>query len=467
MNRALWFFVAAVSGCAVPQATDVSAPVATSAEATADTDSRSTAAASVEELGKQVVEHLAGGRPELVTARFDAAAQAAMSPKQLGDTWASLVAQVGDLQRIDTPVSSNKQGYDVVDVTATFAKAAMSIRIVFDADRRIAGLTIRAAPPTTPYAPPSYAQLAALSEHEVTVGSGQWALPGTLTVPKDVRSDCPAVVLVHGSGPNDRDESVGANKPFRDLALGLASRGICVLRYDKRTLTHGPALGAALGDDLTLKQETIDDVIAAVELLRSRSDIDEDRIFVLGHSLGGTAIPRIAQQDPNIGGFIILAGATVPLEDAILRQLRYVSELDGTISDREKAVLAKLAAQVATVKQLTASSTSSVAPQDLPLGIPAPYWLDLAAHRSSLAMTGDSRPILVLQGDRDYQVTGEDFAGWKKALSGKKAASFKRYPALNHLFIAGEGKSSPPEYLQPGHVAQQVVDDIARWIKKR
>ena len=72
--------------------------------------------------------------------------------------------------------------------------------------------------------------------------------------------------------------------------------------------------------------------------------------------------------------------------------------------------------------------------------------------------------MLILQGERDYQVTLEDLAGWKTYLSGQSNVEFKTYPKLNHLFLEGEGKSAPAEYLDPGHVPVYVIDDIARWI---
>ena len=77
------------------------------------------------------------------------------------------------------------------------------------------------------------------------------------------------------------------------------------------------------------------------------------------------------------------------------------------------------------------------------------------------------QPMLILQGERDYQVTMEDFAGWKKNLSSKASVEFKTYPNLNHLFMEGEGKSTPHEYETAGHVAEIVINDIADWMKTR
>src|SRR4051794_36392117 len=143
------------------------------------------------------------------------------------------------------------------------------------------------------------------TEEPVVVGSGEWALPGTLTLPTGT-GPFPAVVLVHGSGPHDRDETIGPNKPFRDLAWGLATRGIAVLRYEKRTKEHGAKF--VKENTYTLRSEVIDDVRAAVALLRSHRSVDPKRIFVAGHSQGAVAAPRVAELEPGLGGVILLAG---------------------------------------------------------------------------------------------------------------------------------------------------------------
>ncbi len=103
----------------------------------------------------------------------------------------------------------------------------------------------------------------------------------------------------------------------------------------------------------------------------------------------------------------------------------------------------------------------------LPLGVPASYWLDIRGYQPGKAAKELKLAMLILQGERDYQVIAEDLAGWKEHLSGRKDVTFKTYPKLNHLFIAGEGKSTPKEYLKAGHIAKEVIEDIAAWIGKQ
>jgi fermentation-respiration switch protein FrsA (DUF1100 family) len=186
-------------------------------------------------------------------------------------------------------------------------------------------------------------------------------------------------------------------------------------------------------------------------------------VFVLGHSLGGVVAPRIGQADTQLGGIIILAGATRPLEDLMVEQTRYLLSLNGEIPADGQTKLDQLMAEIKKVKGLTAADAFS---SNLLLHAPPQYWLDLHAHDPVAEAKGLKQPLLILQGQRDYQVTMADFDGWKTGLGNKPNVTFKLYPKLNHLFMAGEGKSTPAEYDEPGHVDAMVVSDIAEWILK-
>jgi uncharacterized protein len=411
----------------------------------------------------QFVQLLEKGEFASAVKEFDATMTNALPVEKLKQAWESLIAQAGTMKARLSTRTERAGEYDVVFVTCQFEKTKLDVKVVFNRAKRISGLFFVPTKSTAEYRRPSYATPAAFQEREVQVGSGEWALPGTLTMPVG-KGPFPAVVLVHGSGPNDRDETVGANKPFCDLACGLASRGIAVLRYEKRTKQHA-AKCAAIMDSLTVKEETIDDALAAVSLLRHTEKVAPSEIFLLGHSLGGMLVPRIGALDAKIAGFIVLAGSTRPLEDIIYSQFKDLFTRDGRISDSNKTKLRELELQVARVKSPELSLNTPTA--DLPLGGPAAYWLDLNRHPTPEIARSMKRPVLILQGGRDYQVTSQDFQGWKDALSSHKNAQFKLYPKLNHLFIEGEGRSTPSEYEIPGHVAETVVKDVATWIKQQ
>jgi dienelactone hydrolase len=335
--------------------------------------------------------------------------------------------------------------------------------VVFDAGRQVAGLFfVPSHAVAGMFQPPPYARAGAYREKDVTVGRGEWSLPGTLTLPAGVATLVPAVVLVHGSGPGDRDETVFANKPFRDLAWGLATKGVAVLRYEKRTKEHAAKIAAGGIGNLTVKEETIDDAVCAAALLRGTDGIDPKRVFVLGHSLGGMLAPRIALADPNLAGLIILEGATNrPLEDLMVEQTRYLISLGANQPEDAGARLSRMIEEAGKVKKLTATDASA---STLLLGAPSKYWIDLREHDSLAAARTLKQPLLVIQGGRDYQVTQADFDDWKKALGPRPGVTFKLYPALNHLLIAGQGRSTPSEYGIPGHVDEGVIADIAGWI---
>lgn len=395
---------------------------------------------------------------------FDSTMTAQLPPPHLQEVWTTVLNQYGAYQEILDSHVEITPFYTRINNICQFEKGSLNIRVVFDKEKRIAGLFFIPAEAQAQYEfeAPDYADTNSFTEKQVVVGKGEWTLPATLSLPNG-DGPFPAVVLVHGSGPQDRDETIAGNKPFRDIAWGLATRGIAVLRYEKRTQQYNDRM-AEIKKDITPDQETVDDALEAAALLRTLDYVDKDRIFVLGHSLGGEMVPRIGEREKDIAGFIIMAGSARPLEDVILDQFKYLYSLDGVVSDSEQVELDKLEQQIARVKSPTFSDTVSA--EELPLKIPASYWLYLRSYHPAAEARKLDQPLLILQGGRDYQVTTTDYDVWKKALEGQSNVEFKLYPKLNHLFMAGESKSSPKEYLVPGHVDRRVIEDIDSWINR-
>ena len=418
--------------------------------------------ADVTAAGKEFVELLAKQDFAAAVTRYDAAMKAALPEEKLRETWLTAQTQAGRFQKQVRARTEKLQGHDVALVTCQFEKMVLDIKVVFDSQGRVAGLFFAPAQraPAAFNSPP-YAKTNAFQERDFKVGSGEWTLPGTLSVPQGV-GPWPALVLVHGSGPLDRDETVGANKPFRDLAWGLASKGVAVLRFEKRTKEYAATL-AGSANKITLQEETIDDALSAVRALRSTEGIDHGRIFVLGHSLGGMAAPRIAKSDPSIAGLVIMAGPTRPLEDLVVEQTRYIISLDGKPSPEAQAKLDEIETLMAKVRTLSAADASS---SEILFGAAPAYWLDLRGYDQVATAKALKQPMLIIQGARDYQVTEADFNGWKNGLGSRVNTTYKLYPDLNHLFMTGVGKSAPSEYERSGHVAEIVVDDVAAWIQK-
>jgi dienelactone hydrolase len=292
------------------------------------------------------------------------------------------------------------------------------------------------------------------------VQAGLVTLPATLSLPKGEGS-FPGVILVHGSGPHDRDETVGGTRVFQDLAQGLASRGIAVLRYDKRTKTYQKELAGTR--DMTLKDEVLDDAVAALAVLRRTAGVDQAKLFVLGHSLGAVLAPRIALLDEKTAGIILLAAPSRPMSEVVHDQ---VEALAGPrASEAQKATAPALRREADALADLYAGRSPASAAATI-FGASPAYWLELKSQTPAVALSRLGLPVLVLQGGRDYQVSMKDFAGWERALKGVPRATLKAYPKLNHLFVAGEGPSAPAEYEKPGHVDREVVEDIAAFVMR-
>jgi dienelactone hydrolase len=415
---------------------------------------------------RQFVDLLSQGDFAAAENRFDGVMQQALPQAQLEGAWQNLQQQAGPFKKQLHTRTLQYGGYDIVLVGCQFQNMLVDAKIVFDQQGRVSGLFFvpgqAAAPPPQPAAPAAYVRPSAFREEPFTVGKGNWRLPGTLTLPtKAGAGPWPAVVLVHGSGPNDRDETVGANKPFRDLAWGLAGKGIAVLRYEKRTKEYAERLNKSGLAHFTAKEEVLEDALSAAEALRRTRGIDSHRVFILGHSLGGALAPRLGLEDRHLAGLIILAGPTRSLEDLMLQQTCYVLALKGEPSPTVKSELDQMAVEVEQIKKLTKADASR---PGLILGAPASYWLDINEHDPVVEAKKLKQPVLILQGGRDYQVTPDNFERWKADLGSRKNFTLKFYPELNHLFMAGKGKSTPAEYDQPGHVAEAVIDDIARWV---
>ena len=412
---------------------------------------------------KTFIESLAKNDFNTAESYFNDEVKAQLSVEKLKEVWQSINAHVGNFKKQGD--LQNNQNH-IIKITLEFGNANLDAVISFDINGKIGGLNFVPAgngvAAKVNYETPVYAKPNLFQEKDVTVGTGEWALPATLTMPVG-NGNFPAVVLVHGSGANDRDETINvSNKPFKDLAWGLASRGIAVLRYDKRNFVHGAQLAKV--KNFTLNEETVDDALFAVNLLRQTPNIDSRRIFVLGHSLGGMAIPRIGARDAKIAGLIVFAGTARPLEDVILEQYTYLFSLDGAISPEKQALLDQTKADVAKIKALKPADINS---DKMYLRFfPVPYLLDLQNYNPPLVAEKLKQPMLILQGGRDYQVTIKDFQNWKNALGKKRNVTFKTYPTLTHLFMEGSEKPTPADYQKISHVDENVINDITNWILK-
>jgi hypothetical protein len=391
------------------------------------------------EIGRKAFGLLMAGRyPELVE-MFTPEMRAQLGEERLRRQVGPQMRSLGAVQKIGEPVIEPAGKLKVAVITVKFSTATIDWRFTVDPEGKIAGLFFQpAAGSAGTWDRPPYSHPESFREREITVGEGAWKLPGTLTFPVNTGGAAPGIVLVQGSGPQDRDETIGPNKPFRDLAEGLASRGIAVLRYEKRTKVYASRMTTM--KDLTVEQETIDDAVKAAALLRTEPEIASSRVFVLGHSLGGYVAPRIAEKESRLAGLVLMAANVRPLEALIEDQLQSMG-MSGEDLQKAKVEIMK--------------------------AVPPAYMEDLRNYNPVETARMLSLPILILQGERDYQVTLKDFSLWRAGLGDRPNVTFRSFPALNHLFIAGQGRSTPAEYARAGHVDEAVIEVVANWVKRR
>ena len=380
--------------------------------------------------------------------------------------WEAELAQRGQLTAVGAPASDQADGAMItVQVPVSFERGPQTLAVYLTRDGQLAGIQLAppgGAQPAAPWEPPGYADPGRFDETDVTLGSGPLAVPGALCLPRQRLSGLlPALVLLGGSGPEDRDGSIGRSKPLRDLAWGLASRGVAVLRFDKVTHAH-PDL-VSQNRAFTVADEYLPDALAAIALLQAHPDIDPARVFVAGHSLGGTVAPRVAAAQPSVAGLVLLAGGAQPLQWAAVRQISYLASLAPATAASSRPGIDALTAQASRVDSPDLSPETPDA--ELPFGVPAPYWLDLRGYDPVGVAAGLRQPMLILQGGRDYQVTvADDLSRWRAGLDQRPEVTIRVYPADNHFFFPGTGPSSPAELAAAQHLDPEVVADLRGWL---
>jgi dienelactone hydrolase len=378
--------------------------------------------------------------------------------------WENNVGTVRDIGTATGEPAGDR--YTRVSVPITGAQGTVTLVVTVDESGLLQGLMLDPGP-SDDWTPPRYARPRRFDEHEVTVGSGDLAVPGTLTLPRvrglrlGRRRPSPGVALLSGGGPFDRDETSGPNKPLKDLAWGLASRGVAVLRFDKVTHVHAERVAAT--PTFTMADEYLPHAIAAVRLLRDRPEVDPARVFVLGHSMGGKAAPRVAAAEPSIAGLVLLAADTQPLPQAAVRVVRHLAALNpGPAMD---AAVETITRQAANADDPALSPDTPAA--DLPFGYTGTYCLDLRDYDPVATAAALGKPMLILQGGRDYQVTvDDDLVRWRDGLGHRPDVTIHVHDADDHLFFPGSGPSTPAGYQAPQHVDPAVVADIAGWLAR-
>jgi len=296
----------------------------------------------------------------------------------------------------------------------------------------------------------------------------KYPLNGLLTLPENITEPVPAVVFVHGSGSSNMDEKVGQLTPFKDLAEGLANKGIASIRYDKRSFAHGLKMVRDKSTIITVKEETIDDAILATELLKKDSRIDSHNIFIIGHSMGGMLAPRIDSEGGKYKGFIIMAGTPRKLEDVMLEQNEAVlSSTKGLVNWIVRKQVAKLSGLFSGLYEL---SDEEAKKKKVMGGTTLYYFKEMGEHSVADYLATTKKTMLIVQGEKDFQVSVEkDFNEYKRLLNDKTNVEFRLYENLNHAFVNylySDILKAKQEYNTERHIGEEVISDIADWIMK-
>lgn len=404
-----------------------------------------------EQLAKSFIKDLNQGKFEQVASQFNEQVATQIDVAQIKKIWETINTQVGSFQEIESVKSDKKGELSITETLCKFEKAYLNIQLAFDKENKVSGLFFKpaVAPDAPKYQLPDYAIESKYETVIMSLESPAGPLKSVYTKPLGLQNP-PVIVLVHGSGPNDEDETLGPNKLFVDLATGLASKGIATFRYVKRVKAYPDSFT----DNATVQDEVVTDAINAIE---KASQLTKGNVYILGHSLGGMMSPMIASQTKKLNGIILFAGNSRPLEQLMIDQVDYILANNAANGQEITYQAIKKAAQKLKNREFSAETSKSEL-----MNISPVYWNDLFRYDQLKAAKKVKVPFLVMQGERDYQVTMRDFEGWKKALGNK--ATYHSYPALNHMFIKGEGLCFPDEFEKPGNVPEYVIDDIKKWI---
>ncbi|OZB92370.1 S9 family peptidase [Paenibacillus sp. XY044] len=305
-----------------------------------------------------------------------------------------------------------------------------------------------------------------MADEKIVLGAAtKYPLNGILTIPDKTKGLFPGVVLVQGSGPSNMDEKIGNIYPFKDLADGLSGLGIAVLRYDKRTFVYGKEMRNDTA--ISVKEETIEDAVHAANFLRRDSRIDPNKIFMIGHSLGGMLAPRIDAEGGHFAGIIMMGGSPRKFEDIIMDQNNEVlNSLNKFLKGIARKQIAALASKFDNIYNLSDEEAKST--PVLGKHVRAYYLKEMGEHPAENYLKVLNKPVFILQGEKDFHVSVEkDFNGYKKILGDRPNVTYKLYPNLNHAFmpfVYGEIRKAKKEYKVAQHVDRQVINDISDWI---
>lgn len=402
-------------------------------------------------------ETMNNGKFEEAHGFFDESVKDKISADELKLFWLRLGNSLGTYESVNGAQNRSQGEFYQVTLNCVFTKGNQGFTFIFNKSEKLVGFFVAPTASEAFYVEPAYADTNLYHEKEVELKFDGGQMAGLLTTPKN-GTNFPLIVFVHGSGPSDMDESVGPNKPLKDLAAGLAAKGIASIRYVKRSMVYPNYFTKAF----TVKEEVLDDALTAVEIARNTPGINKSQIYVMGHSLGGMLAPRIAALTPDLAGIILAAAPARKLSDLIAEQNKYLYVSSGDTTAIMRLQFEETSREIDRTRLL---KLGDIAPDSVILSAPAAYWMDINNYDQLGSARKIKNRILVIQGENDFQVSVQDFNMWRTALASNKNASFKLYPDLNHLLSSQKQKGNGMQYRIPANVSPKLIEDIAVWIK--
>lgn len=404
-------------------------------------------------IALRFVGQLATGNFKELEQLESAALRAQLEPAKLWAIWQDLQGKLGRFSDCAQDARSGDGPPKTVILSCGFENATLPVQITV-ADGVVGGIFFGHPQPRS-----SAKQVFENSGHEIKFGATGWRLPGTLRLPAGRPPDAVAI-LVHGSGPLDRDSTIGETTLFKDLAEQLAQKGIATFRFEKRTRFYG--LKFAGKKDFTIEEETVDDAVDAVRVVAKREEVAHKCMILLGHSLGGYLAPKIADasRETKIDGLVLLAAPGRNMATVLQDQFRFL------LADDSVNEFAKSEMRVEIEKlDVFSKRSKSGDPQNPPGVFGKAAWKFFSAYDPIKEWMKTKIRTLALFGEKDYQVTHDDMQAWAVLARNERNLQVETLSGVGHVFTPVAGKPSPESYRVRAEMDGRVADTIATFAR--
>jgi len=375
--------------------------------------------------------------------------------------WYELIGNYGEFKKAKPVEFMEAAGLTFIQYLIKFDYLQYILSLTFNQQYNVGYVAF--APAHQVYFTPDYADIGSYRDTTVVFTTGlDFEFPGTLTLPYQYNKKIPVVIIMGDAGPTDKDFSMNQNKPYKDIAVGLATKGYAVFRFDKRAQRFPMFLlrDKIAYNSFTCREDYLDDLYSAINKLKTIPNIDAERIFVLGHGQGGNLAPLVAKERKDVKGILMLGAHAVSQQELLLDQYNYLMTISPQKFEEYDEVKRK-------VKNTYPDKIRSFSPHDsMPNQTQATYFIWLNAYKPIQIIKKIKQPVLIMHFNRDYQVNEKNIKLWQQTLKKNKNATIKQYPKLNHLMYEGEGPSTYSDYFIKSNIPVYLINDMADWLNK-